>query len=113
MNKPLSPQPAERRNRTRVAHLLETLRASMPVYKVELDHHTPWELLVATILSAQCTDQRVNQVTPQLFRRYRRPRDFAQADPVELEALIRSTGFYKAKARSLIRCAKVVTDTFS
>ncbi|MCE7965065.1 endonuclease III [Nitrospirales bacterium NOB] len=112
MNKPLSPQPAERRNRTRVAHLLETLRASMPVYKVELDHHTPWELLVATILSAQCTDQRVNQVTPQLFRRYRRPRDFAQADPVELEALIRSTGFYKAKARSLIRCAKVVTDTF-
>ncbi len=80
--------------------------------KVELDHTNPWELLVATILSAQCTDQRVNQVTPNLFRRYRRPRDYAEASPAELEALIRPTGFFKTKANNLIRCAKVVTDQF-
>ena len=80
--------------------------------KVELDHTNPWELLVATILSAQCTDQRVNQVTPNLFWRYRRPRDYAEASPAELETLIRSTGFFKTKAKNLIRCAKVVTDQF-
>lgn len=80
--------------------------------KVELDYSTPWELLVATILSAQCTDQRVNQVTPNLFRRYHAPRDYAAADPVELEALIRPTGFFKAKARNLIRCATVLTEQF-
>ena len=80
--------------------------------KVELDHRTPWELLVATILSAQCTDQRVNQVTPNLFRRYQQPRDYASADPTELEALIRPTGFFKTKARNLIHCAKAVAGRF-
>ena len=80
--------------------------------KVELDHRTPWELLVATILSAQCTDQRVNQVTPNLFRRYQHPHDYASADPAELEALIRPTGFFKTKARNLIRCGKAVAEQF-
>jgi endonuclease-3 len=84
----------------------------MPPIKVELDHRNPWELLVATILSAQCTDKRVNQVTPALFRRYPCPRDYAEASSAELETLIRTTGFFKTKARNLIRCAKVVTNQF-
>ncbi len=96
----------------RLARMLRTLRATAPAMKVELDHGTPWELLVATILSAQCTDQRVNQVTPALFRRYRRPQDYVEADPAELEALIRPTGFFKTKARNLIHCAKAVVETF-
>ncbi|MDP9131843.1 MAG: endonuclease III [Nitrospirota bacterium] len=95
-----------------MARILTSLRTSISDLKVELDHTDPWELLVATILSAQCTDQRVNQVTPQLFRRYRRPRDYAGAKPAELEDLIRTTGFFKTKANNLIRCAKVVTDQF-
>lgn len=96
----------------RLARMLTALRASAPARNVELDFRTPWELLVATILSAQCTDQRVNQVTPALFRRYRRPQDYATADSNELEALIRPTGFFKTKAKHLIHCAKAVIDTY-
>jgi endonuclease-3 len=108
----------QRRSRTspatsaRIARILDGLRHASQKVKVELDHSTPWELLVATILSAQCTDQRVNQVTPRLFRRYRRPSDYATAEPSELENLIRPTGFYKAKTKSLIRCAQAVNDRF-
>jgi endonuclease-3 len=69
---------------------------------------TPWELLVATILSAQCTDVRVNQVTRTLFRRYPDPQTLAGADPEELEAVIRSTGFFRSKAKHLIGCAAAV-----
>jgi endonuclease-3 len=79
---------------------------------MELDHCSPWELLVATILSAQCTDQRVNQVTPSLFRRYRQPAELAAADLPALEQLIRSTGFFKNKARHLVACGKAVTERF-
>ena len=79
---------------------------------MELHYRSPWELLVATILSAQCTDQRVNQVTPALFERYRRPADYARANRAELEAMIRSTGFYKSKANHLIECAKAVVERF-
>lgn len=84
----------------------------MPTIKMELDHANPWELLVATILSAQCTDTRVNQVTPALFRRYLCPRDYAEASSTEMETFIRTTGFFKTKARNLIQCAKVVTEQF-
>jgi endonuclease-3 len=80
--------------------------------EMELAHSSPWELLVATILSAQCTDQRVNQVTPALFKRYRTPVEMAQAEPAELEGLIRPTGFYKNKAKHLIGCAQAVTERF-
>lgn len=79
---------------------------------MELDHRSPWELLVATILSAQCTDQRVNQVTPALFQRYRKPADYASAKLPELEQLIRSTGFYKSKANHLVTCGKAVSERF-
>lgn len=77
---------------------------------MELDHRTPFELLVATILSAQCTDARVNLVTPELFRRYPTPTALAMADASELEGLIRSTGFFRSKARSLIGCAQAIVE---
>ena len=84
----------------------------MPVARMELTHRSPWELLVATILSAQCTDQRVNQVTPDCSRRYPTPQAMAKATPTELETLVRSTGFYKSKAKNLIGCAQVITVQF-
>ena len=84
----------------------------MPSAKVELAYGTPLELLIATILSAQCTDERVNQVTPALFKRYRRAADYAEADLAELEALIRSTGFFKSKARNIVACGRMLTERF-
>jgi len=100
------------RAQSRMLRILGTLQQSIPAAKVELDHRTAWELLVATILSAQCTDQRVNQVTPELFRRYRSPSDYAQARLVDLEALIRSTGFFKSKAKHLVACGQAITERF-
>ena len=84
----------------------------MPSAKVELAYGTPLELLIATILSAQCTDERVNHVTPGLFKRYRRAADYANADLAELEALIRSTGFFKSKARNIVACGRMLTERF-
>ncbi|HEX5646158.1 MAG TPA: endonuclease III [Nitrospira sp.] len=92
--------------------IAKILLQSMPAAEVELAHGSPWELLVATILSAQCTDQRVNQVTPALFKRYRTPFEMAQAEPAVLEGLIKSTGFYKNKAKHLIGCARAVSERF-
>ncbi len=97
----------------RVRRILEHLQKSIPDAKVALDSSNPLELLVATILSAQCTDERVNQVTPNLFARYRTAKDFAKADQVELESLIRPTGFYKSKARHLIGCGKTLVAMFN
>jgi endonuclease-3 len=77
-----------------------------------LDHGDAFQLLAATILSAQCTDERVNATTPALFARYPRPGDLAGADPEELEAIIRSTGFFHAKAQSLIGMARGVEERF-
>ena len=99
--------------RKRLREIVKTLQRTMPSPKMELDHRSPWELLVATILSAQCTDQRVNKVTPSLFRRYRRPAELAAALLPELEQLIRSTGFFKNKAKHLVACGKAVTERFS
>jgi endonuclease III len=84
----------------------------MPNAKVELDHRNPLQLLIATILSAQCTDRRVNQVTPALFRRYTEAADYAKADPSELETIIMPTGFYKSKTRSLIGTGKMLLERF-
>lgn len=96
----------------RPARIANSLRQAMPVARVELTYRSPWELLVATILSAQCTDQRVNQVTPTLFKQYPTPQAMAKATTAELESLIRSTGFYKSKAKNLIGCAQVITTRF-
>jgi endonuclease-3 len=85
---------------------------AMPAAEVELAATNPLELLVATILSAQCTDERVNMVTPALFSWYRSAADYAKADQNELESLIRSTGFFKSKARNIIACCRVLTEQF-
>lgn len=98
--------------RERLKAIANALQRTMLAPQMELDHRSPWELLVATILSAQCTDQRVNQVTPALFRRYPGPSDLAGANQLEVEQLIRSTGFFKSKAKHLIGCSKAVTERF-
>jgi endonuclease III len=90
----------------RARETLRRLAVEYPDARCELDHDGPFQLLVATILSAQCTDARVNMVTPHLFARYPTPKDLAEAEPAELEEIIRSTGFFRAKARSLIGMAQ-------
>ncbi len=87
--------------RARVEAILRDLRRARPDARVELDHDSPFQLLIATILSAQCTDERVNQVTPALFRAYPDAVAFARAPLPSLEAAIRSTGFFRAKARAI------------
>jgi len=112
------PAPVERRPRTpagRARRTLERLSVEYPGTTRELcalDHRNPYELLVATILSAQCTDERVNMVTPSLFARYPRPEDLAAANPGEVEEMIRSTGFYKNKTKSLLGMATGVMERF-
>jgi len=91
--------------RRRAVEILEVLAQTYPDAACALDYRTPWELLAATILSAQCTDVRVNQVTPELFRRFPTPAAMAAAAPEELEALIRPTGFFRNKAKNLQGCA--------
>ncbi|QHQ60503.1 endonuclease III [Anaerocolumna sedimenticola] len=81
-------------------------------YKCYLNHETPWQLLIATILSAQCTDERVNLVTKDLFKKYKTLEDFAGADLKELEKDIHSTGFYHNKAKNIIECAKTLVTEY-
>lgn len=88
------------------------LALEYPDARCELDFETPWELLVATILSAQCTDERVNKTTPALFARFRRPQDYVAADPSEIEELIRSTGFFRNKTKSLVGAANSIVSEF-
>ena len=92
--------------------MLRTLEAALPHVYCELDFRNPLELSVATILSAQCTDKRVNEVTPALFARYRTAADYAGADPEELEAFIRPTGFYRNKARSIRGLGAALVERF-
>jgi endonuclease III len=96
----------------RARETLRRLAIEYPDARCELDHDGPFQLLVATILSAQCTDARVNMVTPHLFARYPTPKDLAEAEPAELEEIIRSTGFFRAKARSLIGMAQGLVEDF-
>jgi len=94
-------------------YLIKILDREFPDPKVELHSSNPLELLIATILSAQCTDERVNKVTPYLFRKYRRAKDYAEADPAVLEQEIRSTGFYKNKAKNIIGCGRVLVEKYA
>jgi endonuclease-3 len=96
--------------RTRTLELLRRLQHEYPAAACSLTHEDPYQLLVATILSAQCTDERVNQVTPALFRRFPDALALAEARSEELESLIRSTGFFRNKARSLLGMAAAVTE---
>jgi endonuclease-3 len=92
--------------------IFERLRRAYPDAHCELDHRGPYQLLVATILSAQCTDKRVNLVTPALFERYPDAESLAVADPRELEGLIKPTGFFRSKAKSLVGMAGGLLDRF-
>jgi endonuclease-3 len=96
--------------RSRAKKILALLHKKYPEPKVALDFSNPLQLLVATILSAQCTDVRVNMVTPGLFKKYRSASEFANANQAELEQDIRSTGFYRNKAKSIISCCKSLVE---
>jgi endonuclease-3 len=102
--KPLAPE--------RVAAILDALKKTYPKAVCALNHRNAWELMAATILSAQCTDVRVNLVTPALFKAFPTPKAMAAASLPELEELIRTTGFYRNKAKSLQGAGRVVTEEF-
>jgi endonuclease-3 len=97
----------------RIASILKGLDEAYPNVECALAHNSPWELLVATILSAQCTDVRVNLVTPELFRRFPSPAAMAKASLEDLEALIRTTGFFHNKAKSIQGAARKVIEDFA
>ncbi|MBR4569246.1 MAG: endonuclease III [Candidatus Riflebacteria bacterium] len=99
--------------KNKVKQIITLLSEKYPEPKCALDHMTPWELLVATILSAQCTDKRVNMITPALFKRYPTIKSFAEADITELEKYIHSAGFYHNKAKNIINCAKELLNQFN
>ena len=92
--------------------MVELLAGAYPDARCELDYRDPWELLVATVLSAQCTDQRVNQVTPELFRRWPTPAAIAEAPLAELEEAVRPTGFFRNKARAVREAARILVSRF-
>jgi endonuclease III len=96
--------------RSRARRIVRLLRKQYPDAHCALHYENPLQLLIATILSAQCTDVRVNMVTPALFARYRDAKAFAEAKQAELELAIQSTGFFRNKARSIIACCKIVVE---
>ncbi|MBK8269679.1 MAG: endonuclease III [Planctomycetes bacterium] len=106
-----SPKPeTTERKRARAIAILKKLKSLYSDAECALTHDSPLQLLVATILSAQCTDERVNKVTPALFARYKTAKDFATARPAELEKLIQSTGFFRNKAKNIIGAGRVITE---
>jgi endonuclease-3 len=96
----------------RIRGIIRLLRKHYPESRTALEFRSPFEILVATILAAQCTDERVNKVTPGLFSRYSTPADFARADRGELEAMIRSTGFFRNKAKAIIGASERIVTEF-
>jgi len=97
----------------RASKLLQILKEQYPSVTIQLVHKNPFELLIATILSAQCTDKRVNIVTADLFQKYQKPVDYLNVSQEELELDIFSTGFYKAKARNIRLCCESIINNFS
>jgi endonuclease-3 len=94
----------------RLKQIIDGLRKAYPDAHCELNYSHPLELLIATILSAQCTDKRVNMVTPELFRKYRTAADYANADPATLEQEIRTTGFYRNKVKNIQACCRKLVE---
>ncbi len=92
--------------------IVEILKKTYPDAKCSLDFSSPFELVIAVMLSAQCTDERVNKTTPFIFRKYNKPEDFASIDVSELENLIHPCGFYKSKAKNIIACSKKIIKDF-
>jgi len=99
-------------DKARITRIIELLKKEFPDAKIALHYTNPLELLIATILSAQCTDERVNIVTKTLFEKYRKAKDYADAGLKELEQDIKSTGFYHNKARNIKRCCKMLVEKF-
>lgn len=97
----------------KVLEIIELLEKEHPDAKIALHYTTPLELLVATILSAQCTDERVNMVTKKLFKKYRTPKDYANVDLEEFEQDIRSISFYRSKAKNIKRCCQILVEKFN
>ncbi|MGH7857880.1 MAG: endonuclease III domain-containing protein, partial [Candidatus Binatia bacterium] len=97
----------------RVRSIVRALRRAYPGARTSLDHRNPFELVVATILSAQSTDVMFNKVTPVLFDRYPTPEALASADPSEVEAIVHPTGFFRQKTKSIIGCAQKIVNDFS
>lgn len=97
----------------RAEKIIDILRNEYPAVKPALQYSTPFELLISTILSAQCTDARVNVVTKDLFKKYKKPRDYIDAENKELEKDIFSTGFYRQKAKSIKGCCSELVEKFS
>jgi endonuclease-3 len=106
------PGEPQKARENRAARIVRRLARAYPDAKIALRHRNAFQLLVATILSAQCTDEKVNEVTPGLFRRYPKPGDLADAEPSELETIIRSTGFYRQKAKSLLGTSRDICERF-
>ena len=98
--------------KARTRDIIRRLKRSYPDAKCSLNHSNPFELLVATILSAQCTDERVNIVTADLFRKYTKPEDYLKVSPRELEKDIQSTGFFRNKTKSIQGTSKVLTESY-
>jgi endonuclease-3 len=96
----------------RIGEIITILRKAYPRSRTALHFETPFQIMVATILAAQCTDEKVNQITPALFQKYRTPADFASADQGELEKEVRPTGFFRNKARSIIGASKKIVEDF-
>ncbi|HEY7088961.1 MAG TPA: endonuclease III [Tepidisphaeraceae bacterium] len=107
---PAKPNKTVEERRQRVAKVLPILKRTYPEAKCSLDHTNPLELLVATILSAQCTDDRVNIVTKDIFKKYRSAADYARVAPAQLEKDIQSTGFYRNKAKSIRAMAQSLVE---
>lgn len=118
-----SPRPAKKSSRTsifgrgpnpeRVKAILHGLDDAYPAATCALKHDNPFQLLISTILSAQCTDERVNMVTPGLFKKYPNPAAFAYANPRDIEEEIRSTGFYRNKTKSILGASKKIVEEFN
>jgi endonuclease-3 len=104
------PKESINQKKARVTKIIAGLRKAYPDAHCELNHSNPLELLIATILSAQCTDKRVNMVTPQLFKKYRTARDFANARLPELEQEIKTTGFFRNKAKSITKATRNIVE---
>src|SRR3989338_82601 len=100
------------KKKARALRILAVLEKTYPAAKCSLNYKSPLQLLISTILSAQCTDARVNRTTPALFRRYKSAKDFASSDISELQSLIRSTGFYRNKAANIKAACKIIADEF-
>ncbi len=105
-------EPTREQERQRMAEVLRRLQAEYPEARIRLRFRNPFELLIATILSAQCTDERVNQVTEILFQKYRTPEDYLRVPIEELERDIYPTGYYKAKARNIRACCQALLERF-